>query len=251
MVLEDWVLALTGSPWVLLALYAFATIDGFFPPVPSESVLIALAALAVSTGEPNLWLLVAVGSAGAFTGDQIAYSIGRRIPVHRHPALQGPRTQRTLRWAEHALSSRGASFIIAARYVPVGRVAVNMTAGSVGFDRRRFSVLTAIAAVTWSLYSVLLGVGAGVWFRDNPLLAIVAGVIGGVLLGLLIEPMIKHIGRRSARWPFRGARSRSGVTAGAAAPESDPSGTGPDGDRAGESGLAPDGCPASSEMSRR
>lgn len=199
--ITEWVLALAGSPWVFLALYAFATIDGFFPPIPSETVVIALAALAVSTGEPNFWVLGAVAAAGAFTGDQIAYSIGRRIPVRNLRFMQGPRAQRALTWAEHTLAERGAAFIIAARYVPIGRVAVNMTAGAVHYSRRRFSVLAAIAAVTWSIYSVLLGIGAGVWLKEHPLLAMVVGVIGGLLIGMLIDPVVKRLlrGRRGRR----------------------------------------------------
>ena len=35
--LEGWALALVGSPWIFVVLYLFATIDGFFPPIPSES----------------------------------------------------------------------------------------------------------------------------------------------------------------------------------------------------------------------
>ena len=49
---SDWVLALVGSPWLFLVLYLFVTIDGFFPPIPSESVVIALATLATAAGEP-------------------------------------------------------------------------------------------------------------------------------------------------------------------------------------------------------
>lgn len=198
-----WVIALAGSPWVFVALYAFATIDGFFPPIPSESVIIALAALSVSTGEPNFWVLGAVAAAGAFTGDQIAYSIGRRIPVRSLRFMQGRRAQAALGWAERALADRGAAFIIAARYVPIGRVAVNMTAGAVGFGRARFTVLAAIAAITWSVYSVLLGIGAGVWLKEHPLLAVVVGVAGGLLLGTLIDPVVKRV--------LRGRRGRRGV----------------------------------------
>lgn len=193
--LSDWAVALAGSPWVFLAMYAFATIDGFFPPVPSESVVIALAALSLSTGEPELWLVGLVAALGAFSGDQIAYSIGHRIPTRRLRLFQRGRARRALHWAERALAERGGSFIIAARYVPVGRVAVNMTAGTLDYPRTRFSVFAGIAAVTWSVYSVLLGVGAGVLFSDNPWLAVLAGVVGGILLGLLLDPLISRITR--------------------------------------------------------
>ncbi|WP_448631715.1 DedA family protein [Cellulomonas soli] len=102
-----------------------------------------------------------VAAAGAFTGDQIAYQIGTKVDVRRIRLLRRPAAQRTVDWAERALARRGASFIIAARYIPVGRVAVNMTAGALGFRRRRFVFLTALAAVTWAGYSTAIGVGAG------------------------------------------------------------------------------------------
>lgn len=195
----DWVAGLAGSPWVFLALYFFATIDGFFPPIPSESVVIGLAALSLSTGEPNLWLVGVVAAAGAFTGDQIAYSIGKNVPIRRVRYLQGDRAQAAFAWAERALAERGASFIIAARYVPVGRVAVNMTAGGLGYPRRRFSALAAIAAVTWAAYSLALGIGAGAWLHDRPLVAVAVGVAGGIVLGWLIDHLLARFGRRAAR----------------------------------------------------
>ncbi|NMR18913.1 DedA family protein [Cellulomonas fimi] len=185
--MQEWVLALGASPLVYVALYLFATIDGFFPPIPSESVVIALASLAVSTGAPNIALVGVAAACGAFTGDQIAYQIGRRVDVRRLRVLRGRRGQRSLDWAERTLERRGPSFILAARYVPVGRVAVNMTAGAVGYSRRRFVGLTAIAAVTWAIYSAAIGVGAGAWLADYPLLAIVVGVTGGVLIGLVVD----------------------------------------------------------------
>ena len=62
--LEDWVVALTASPLIYLAVYVVATIDGSFPPIPSESVVIALAAMAVATGSPDIWALLAAAAAG-------------------------------------------------------------------------------------------------------------------------------------------------------------------------------------------
>lgn len=218
----DAILAMAGSPLAFLALYALATVDGFFPPVPSESVVIAFASLSISTGEPNLWVVAAVAAAGAFTGDQVAFSIGRRVAVRRLRFMRSAGAQRAITWAEHALAERGAAFIIAARYVPVGRVAVNMTAGAVGFNRVRFSILAGVAAVTWAAYSVLLGIGAGHVLKDQPLLGVVVGVVGGVLLGLAIDPIVKRFvalrGRRGRRL------SRDGAAAGADEPP-DGSGT--------------------------
>lgn len=195
--ISDLVLGLVGSPWVYVALYLFSTIDGFFPPIPSESVIIALAALAMSeNGEPNLWVLGVAAALGAFTGDQIAYSIGKRVPLRRMRFVQGARAQAAFTWAEKALAERGASFIIAARYIPVGRVAVNMTAGGLHYPRARFSGLAAIAAVTWALYSVALGAGAGIWLHDRPWAAVAVGVVGGAALGWVVDQVLSRLTRR-------------------------------------------------------
>jgi membrane-associated protein len=205
---ENWILALAATPLVYLGMYLLAAIDGFFPPIPSESLAIALAALFASSGRPNLALVVLAGAAGAFTGDQIAYWIGKRLPIRRLPLLGGPRVSRTLDWAQRTLARRGASFILAARYIPVGRVAVNMTAGAVGYPRRRFVGLTAVASLTWAVYCAMIGLGAGAWFRGHPLGAVTVGVVTGLLIGLVLDLSIRHLARRKNR-AARGATRRS------------------------------------------
>ena len=109
--MEAWALGLAGSPWVLVVLYLFATVDGFFPPIPSESLVIALASLSVAPGgRPALLPVILVAAAGAFTGDQIAYTIGGRVDVRRLRIFRSPRAQAALDWAQRALTERGASF---------------------------------------------------------------------------------------------------------------------------------------------
>ena len=195
-VLGDWVLSLVGSPWVYAALTSFAIIDGFFPPIPSETVVIALASLSMSTGQPLLWLVALAAAVGAFTGDQIAYSIGRRVDLSTWRLMQGERQQRALARATRALHERGAVYIVAARYIPVGRVAVNMTAGGLRYPRARFSALAGVAAVSWAAYTVAIGTVAGHFFGHAPLLGVVAGVAGGMLLGALADPALSWLGRR-------------------------------------------------------
>lgn len=220
---NDWALALAGTPWVFLAVYAFATIDGFFPPIPSESVIIALATLFVQDRSADFWLLGAVAAAGAFSGDQIAYEIGKHIPVRRIRFMKSDRAVKAIDWAEHALERRGGSFIIAARYIPIGRVAVNMTAGTTGYPRARFTGLAAIAAVSWSVYSVVLGIGAGVWLKNHPTLALVVGVGAGLVLGVVVDRGLALLRSRRGR---RVVAEASGVLVTAAEAEPEPLGAG-------------------------
>jgi membrane protein DedA with SNARE-associated domain len=200
---EAWILAMAASPWIYPAMFAFATIDGFFPPLPSESVVITLTVSAHSTGTPWMWLVLLTAAAGAWVGDQIAYQIGRMIGTERVPFLRGPRGRRAVAWAERALARRGASFILAARYVPIGRVAVNMTAGALGYPRRRFAGVAAIAAVMWALYSAGIGLVAAQWLGHEPLLAIAIGVVFGVAMGFVVDKVVtwfseRHLGKKEA-----------------------------------------------------
>ncbi|QTE30875.1 DedA family protein [Pengzhenrongella sicca] len=180
-----------------VALYLLVALDGIFPPVPSESAVITLAALSSAGGGTNLVLVLLVAAAGAFTGDQVAYVVGRRINPRRLPFLRTTRGRRTVAWAGAALTRRGPAVILAARYLPVARVAVNVTAGAVGYPRAKFSVLTAIGAVGWSAYSAVLGVTAGAWFPGRPLLAVSAGIVSGVVIGLAVDQVLRWASARA------------------------------------------------------
>ncbi len=215
--IEAWVPLIAGSPWVYLVLFALAAVDGFFPPVPSESVVIALASLSVAHGEPNIVLVAIVGAVGAFTGDQAAYLIGSRVDVRRLRLFRTVRGRPALDWAEHALVHRGSSFILAARYIPVGRVAVNMTAGALGYPRRRFLGLTALAAATWAVYGTVIGAGAGIWLADRTVVAVAVGVVLGTAVGLLIDRVLRRWTRAGAAPTVLGTAAPATVAAAAAA----------------------------------
>lgn len=186
-------LAMAASPWVLLVLLVCAVIDGIFPPIPSESVVIALASLSVAGDAPSLWWILPVAAVGAFAGDNLAYFIGSKLPIHRFRVFRTRRGAQALGWAERALARRGVVFILAARYVPIGRVAVNMTAGAVGYPYRRFVIASAVAAVMWAGYSTLLGLSAGAILQEHPFVAVAAGVVLGVALGYLVDLVVRKI----------------------------------------------------------
>src|SRR5690625_6436122 len=196
--MEEWAIALAGSPWVFIIPYLLCLFDGFFPPVPSESVVIALAALAVSAGTPNLWLVGIAAALGAFSGDQIAYFIGRKLDLPNSRLARTPRGGRMIAAAGRSLRRRGVLYIFAARYVPIGRVAVNMTAGSIRYNQRRFVLLTCFSAFTWSVCSIALGLWAGARFAGYTSIAVTVGVVLWVSIGIAVEWSITLVQRRRA-----------------------------------------------------
>jgi len=200
--LNDLTLQAAASPWLLLVMFAVAVIDGFFPPVPSETVLVAGAAVAASTGAlPTVLLLGAVAAAGAMIGDNIAYAMGRRIGTTRFRWMRGPRVSAAFARARHSLEHRGAPLLLGARYIPVGRVAVNMSAGALGYPWRRFLPLSAVGAVSWATYSAGIGVLAGQWLSQQPLLGAAVGVVLAVGIGIVVDRVTAARRRRAAVAP--------------------------------------------------
>jgi membrane-associated protein len=191
--INDFILAAAGQPWVLVLVVACCVIDGFFPPVPSESVVVGLAAVAATADVPNPLLLALVAAAGAFSGDNIAYLLGRRVGTRRWSWMRGPRMQSAFRWAGRELRKRPASLILVARFVPIGRVAVNLTAGVTHYPHLRFVGLTILSASLWATYSVAIGLFFGQWFEDNHVLGAAIAIVCAVALGIAVDLVINKL----------------------------------------------------------
>ncbi|RKN05499.1 DedA family protein [Streptomyces radicis] len=197
-----------ATPWVYVALFAVAKLDGFFPVVPSETLVVTLGVFAAAdggpNGNPNLFLIIAVAALGAFTGDHISYYIGRKSGTRIYSRLkQGSRTQRAYDQVGEMLKKRGGVVLIIARYIPGGRTAATLTTGATKYPLKYFSRYDAIAALSWAVYSAGIGYIGGTAFEDNPLLGVAVG------LGLALTIAVLHEGFRILR--ARRSRKRKGT----------------------------------------
>ena len=100
--------------------------------------------------------------------------------------------------------------IFTARYIPVGRVAVNWIAGTTAYPRRRFVILDVFASITWVAYSAGVGIIAGNWVHEHPLLGVGIAIAFAIVLGIVIDhaadlaaPLARHPGRRRGGQPGR------------------------------------------------
>ena len=179
--------AATTSPWAYLALFAIATLDGFFPVVPSETMVITAGVFAAG-GQPDLALVIAAAALGAFCGDHIAYQIGRSAGNGLTRKLRpGSRRRAAFDWAAGALDKRGALLLVTARYIPGGRTAATMTTGAVRYPRAKFAGVDAVAAVSWAVYSASVGYLGGEAFEDDKLKGLLLGLGMAAGMATLIE----------------------------------------------------------------
>jgi membrane-associated protein len=190
--LTDALLALADSPWVFALVFAVCVIDGFFPPIPSEPVVIVLAALALPDRGFAVVPLLAVAAGGAITGDNIAYTLGSRFGTGWLRLQRRPKVVVVLARARAELATRGALLLLTARYIPVGRTAVNITAGATGFPRRRFFLLSFAGGVSWALYSVFVGSAVAHLLGGHPLLSVAVAICVAALFGVALDALARR-----------------------------------------------------------
>jgi membrane-associated protein len=189
-----------GSPLSYAVAFALPALDVVLPVLPSETAIVTLGVATAGRWDARLALLVAVAAIGAFTGDNLAYLIGRHGAgwVRRGP-MAGPSGARRLDWAVRHLDRYGTRLVIACRFVPGGRTAVTLACGLTGYPRRRFVPATAVAAVLWAAYAFLIGRIGGTAFADRPWIGLALALGLALAATGLIEAVRRMVGWRSGR----------------------------------------------------
>jgi membrane-associated protein len=193
-----------GSALSYVIAVVIPALDAIFPVLPSETAIIALGVATAGSADPRIALLVACAVVGAFLGDNLSYLIGRRFGpwVERRFFATGKGTRQRA-WAERSLERFGMQVIVVCRFIPGGRTAVTLTCGLIGYQRRRFVIATAVAAVIWALYAFFAGRLGGKVFEDRPWAGFLAAFGGTVVVSALIEAAR----RIRSHWKNRADRS--------------------------------------------
>lgn len=208
-----------GSPWLWVLVFAVSGLDALLPFMPSETAVVTVAVL-LGPDPARLALLAAVAAGGAWAGDCLGYAVGRAAGPRAIARLQrGADGHRRYAWARDQVRRNGGLLIIAARYLPGGRVASALANGSLGYPLRRFVPLDLAGASIWAVYSVLIGLAGGAAFADEPAKGLLLSFSLGLGLVFAIEAGRRlrsaHATAGGDRRPRRrteagGAESRSG-----------------------------------------
>src|SRR5215472_10139150 len=156
-----------ASGWAYAIVLALALIDALLPIVPSKTSVIT-AGVVAAAGGIDLFLIIVAAASGAFLGDNAAYLLGRRFGTRAADRfLRGNKAKQSMDWAGDQLTKRGGELIAVARFIPGGRTAVTLSAGTLRYPWRRFATFDAIAAIVWALYASLLGYFGGAAFEGS------------------------------------------------------------------------------------
>jgi membrane protein DedA with SNARE-associated domain len=198
---------MVAPAWIYLAIFGFLTTDAMVPVVPIQAIMITSGALTVY-GHLSLPVVITIGALGMFTGDSIAFLLGRTAGQAVGDSWLGTRlatlrdrfaprdddghrskTKRAAVRFTRGLRKPGPLVLLLCRFVPGGRMAAGYHAGHSGYPIKLFVLYDALAAAGWAAYGGLVGhiggmaVTQSAWrlFAVAAVAAVIFGTAGWVL----------------------------------------------------------------------
>ena len=184
---------LGANPWALAALAGLVFADAFLVVVPGEIAVTALGAVAVSHGLPPLWAVIVVGGAAAFAGDVCCYLGGRLLHPRRWRPLQRPSVLRAMDWGASRLRTHAATAVFTARFIPFGRLAVNLSAGAAHVPAVRYLPIAGLAAVAWAAFQALVGAAIASVLPGGTFTAVLVSIAVAVAVGWAIDAALARV----------------------------------------------------------
>ncbi len=121
-------------------------------PLPGESLLIATAVYAGTSGRLSIFAVVAAAAIGAIVGDNIGYIVGRTLGYGalrrfgRHVGL----TEQRLALGRYLFRRHGRAVVFAGRFVAFLRTVVALLAGANRMDWGPFLLANAAGGICWA-----------------------------------------------------------------------------------------------------
>lgn len=197
--------------WVYAVGALFVTLSALIPPVPSTTLFVALGALAANSETLSPLLLGVAMLIGALAGDMATYALALRFDVVHWRILSGRRWQSALAAARSRLKDNDLPLVMTSRFIPLGRLTLNVGSALVPHPWGVFFRHSLIAGIAWAVYSVGVGVLSGLWEGLDTEFAVLLAIVVSLVLGRLISTAIQWWETRSM--PAAVVAARTGLRA--------------------------------------
>src|ERR1700751_426905 len=167
------------GPWIIFGIVAFESAG---VPLPGETILVAAAPLAASTGQINIVVVVLAAAAGAIVGDGMGYMVGRRfgLPFLRRYGRYIRRDEDRLLIGRYLFFRYGNAVVFFWRFIAVVRMFGALLAGANSLPAGRFFFFNISGGVCWAC---LFGFGA---YAVGAEIYKISGTLSVISLGLFI-----------------------------------------------------------------
>jgi membrane protein DedA with SNARE-associated domain len=160
------------------AVFAIVAVESMGVPLPGEMTLMAASVYAGTTHHLQVAWVVLAAIAGAVTGDNIGYLLGRKggAEILRRYGGYIRLDESRLRLAQYLFHRYGGSMVFFGRFIPVLRIWAGFLAGALSMPWRRFLIFNAAGGGAWA---ILMGMGSYTLGQS----AAQAGGLVGLLVG--------------------------------------------------------------------
>ena len=204
--------------WAYVLCLLFVWFDAVIPIFPGETTLSAASTLAAG-GSLNLWVIMLAGGLGAIFGDTSLFWIARKGSAKMQPHLDKALENPKVRAAWESLDRSPGLLIVAGRYVPGMRFAVNASMGLSHMPYRRFLPWSILGAVLWSVYTCGLAYLVSTTLSGFPLASlIISGLITSAALALVFF-VERHKRKEAKRAKSAAASTKPAIPSGSAKSE--------------------------------
>ena len=168
--------------WAYVMCLLFVWFDAVIPIFPGETTLSAASTIAAGGGL-TLGLVMLAGALGAILGDTSLFWIARKGSAKMQPHLDKALENPKVRVAWESLDRSPGLLIVAGRYVPGMRFAVNASMGLSHIPYRRFLGWSVLSGTLWSVYTCALAYWVSTTLAGFPLASlIISGLITSAAL---------------------------------------------------------------------
>jgi membrane protein DedA with SNARE-associated domain len=174
------------STYGYLAVFLIVGLESVGIPLPGETVLIAAATYAATTGRLDIWIIFLAATAGAILGDNLGYWIGYRggYKLARKYGHKIRLDERKLKVGRYIFDRHGGKVVFFGRFVSVLRTFAAFLAGTVHMAWPRFLAYNASGGVVWAaIFSF------GFYIAGNTLEKL-SGTVNVVLISLAVLVVI-------------------------------------------------------------
>ncbi|MEU5260526.1 VTT domain-containing protein [Amycolatopsis sp. NPDC021455] len=173
------------------AVFGGVLLGSIVPIVPTGAVVGAAAAVATSSGQLSLPLVIVLSVLGAYLGDVVTFGIPRLGSEAAFRWISRRQPAERLEKAREQFARRGWQLVVVGRLVPAGRIPVLLAAAALSYPWRRLLPAALVACVLWATAYSLLGIVSGGVF-DSPLIA--------TLLATVLVLLVTVLTNLIARW---------------------------------------------------
>jgi membrane protein DedA with SNARE-associated domain len=186
-------------------LFALMLLESMALPIPSE-VFLPMAGYLIFAGKMSFVGALTVTTAGGLIGSLVIFYIALILgrPVVYSLAGKFGVSNESLMKSEKWLSGKGSIAVFIARFLPGVRSSISIPAGALKMNTLRFSIVTVLGSLGWSLVLIYLGYAAGTVLKTGaPLFSSVMSqiliyAIAAISVSYVLYYIVARLSRRKA-----------------------------------------------------